>query len=832
MEEIKQVETFEVYLKQVKQKLKNAGYCNKSVPYSEVETLYETFNDSLTFQDFVTFVLEIKWDTYCNAKYLKHDVTVLMTRDCLNNEEIDHLVIRLIQDGYAMNQIDLEKLLYLYSVYGDGLTMKTFAIRVLKLTPGMYRKCRSGSRVWILQNVGDIPSIQEQMKQDGYENFLIQDIGVLELLYQTYGKEFTKKAFFHDVLNITSEQIKKLKRSHTAIPLFQKEDVADIESKLEEYGYKEAMIDYQEFQSLYQLFQHAFLDEFDFAHRGLHLSREDYRRLCSRGGRVTVLKPKKTYPALSELWNILIQENYLEKSISYSIFLKLFQRFGPMLSQEITEVEFATIVLQISKTSFYAMKSGKNAVILKDLTARVIEAIRLKLKASGYGGTKITYSVLKDLHQRYAPFLSERQFAIRVLLLTSDNYDSARRGNRVTILLLRYRLTLEEANQCKNMIQEMGFFNQAIDCKTCDDLYEMLGQSTTRTIFFSDVLEHYYPYDRKNPHMILNQYSNVSEDIKNKLRMLFHSMGLYYHKLSPQKIDDLYLQYGKRFTFSTFLSDILGTNLHRYNEALKYHYSLSVSNSYMKSNMERIYRLYFKEARYYTQEELIYLCQMHHVDLKDFIFYYLLSPSVRKAELYLRDYMAILQSYGKLWFGSGKLSSSVFTKNYDMILSKAKIIVSNLRKKYPMAYSCGEEAIDDIQGALLYLLESGQELEKNFMVYQNPLWERYCYGILRKYIEFCIVKRIRLLKKSSGVSLDTLDDLSNPYDVLFHDSDSVSLMEMLTKELNSGNDFWESIQKVSFYFKVSEDQILSLIDNLMKEYHISKDLSLQKKLSF
>ena len=176
MEEIKQVETFEVYLKQVKQKLKNAGYCNKSVPYSEVETLYETFNDSLTFQDFVTFVLEIKWDTYCNAKYLKHDVTVLMTRDCLNNEEIDHLVIRLIQDGYAMNQIDLEKLLYLYSVYGDGLTMKTFAIRVLKLTPGMYRKCRSGSRVWILQNVGDIPSIQEQMKQDGYENFLIQDI--------------------------------------------------------------------------------------------------------------------------------------------------------------------------------------------------------------------------------------------------------------------------------------------------------------------------------------------------------------------------------------------------------------------------------------------------------------------------------------------------------------------------------------------------------------------------------------------------------------------------------------------------------------------------------
>ena len=78
----------------------------------------------------------------------------------------------------------------------------------------------------------------------------------------------------------------------------------------------------------------------------------------------------------------------------------------------------------------------------------------------------------------------------------------------------------------------------------------------------------------------------------------------------------------------------------------------------------------------------------------------------------------------------------------------------------------------------------------------------------------------------------TLDDLSNPYDVLFHDSDSISLMEMLTKELNSGNDFWESIQKVSFYFKVSEDQILSLIDNLMKEYHISKDLSLQKKLSF
>lgn len=154
MEEIKQVETFEVYLKQVKQKLKNAEYCNKSVPYSEVETLYETFNDCLTFQDFVIFALEIKWETYCNAKYLKHDVTVLMIRDRLSNEEIDCLMSRLIQDGYAMNQIDLKQLEHLYSVYGDGLTMKTFAIRVLKLTPGMYRKCRSGSKVWILQNVG------------------------------------------------------------------------------------------------------------------------------------------------------------------------------------------------------------------------------------------------------------------------------------------------------------------------------------------------------------------------------------------------------------------------------------------------------------------------------------------------------------------------------------------------------------------------------------------------------------------------------------------------------------------------------------------------------
>lgn len=832
MEKSIQVVTFEAYLYQTKQKLKEAGYRNKSIPYYEVETLYKLFNDSLTFEDFVVCVLEIKWDTYCNAKYLKHDVVVLMDRDRLGNEEINQLVCRLIQLGYAMKKIGFDELLQLHSTYGDGLTLKTFAIRVLKLTPRMYQKCRSGSSVWILQNVGDIPSIQAQMKQDGFENFLIEEFSTLEDLYQFYGKEFTQKAFFRDVLNITDDQIKKLKRSHTAIPIFQKEEIESVVTQLEEYGYEEASIDYQEFCSLYQIFKMDFLNELDFAHRGLRLTREEYSRLRRRGYRVKVLKMKKRYSMIAQVWKILIAEHYLEKSISYLEFLELFARFGPMLSQDITELEFATIALQIGESSFYTMQGGKNAIILKELTKREIETIQLRLISYGYAGAKISYAILQNLHQRFAPFLSERQFAIRVLLLSSDNYRSAKRGYRVTILASQFRLSVEEVENCRKAIQEMGFANQSLDSDTCEKLYSTMGLGTNRTIFFCDVLENYYSHDSKNSHKVLPSRDVLMNDEKNQIRSLLHSQGIYYRKLTPNQVDALFLKYGSGLSFQSFLEEILGTSLHRYNEALKHQRFLCITNPILEAKMKRIYELSFKEARYYSQKELYYICQIHQVDLKDLIYYYFLKSTYRKNEVYLNDYLKILQTYGQLWFGKGKLDSSIFAKYYEVILIKSKIAVREFQNRFPSAYSCGVDASDDVQNALLVLLENGQDLEKNFIVYQNPLWERYCYGILKKNIERRVFDRIRAFKKNSSIPIDNLGT-SFDFDAnIIDDYNSVSLIEMLTEEINGGSNVLQAIDNVSSYFQLSKQEIYSVIDEIIKKNPISKDVALSRLKNF
>lgn len=809
------VENFDSIIYRIKEKLKSLGYRNKLIPYFEVDKLYELYHDGLTLKDFVQLVLEIKWDTYCNAKYLKHDVTVLMDRDRLNNEEIEQLILRLRNDGYAMKKINFSMLEHLFLVYGEGLTLKTFAIRVLKLTPGMYSKCRYGSEVRILQNVGDISLIQQQLKQDGYQNFLIEEYDVLESIYRDYGQEFTQKIFFKDVLNITIEQIKKLKRSHTPIPLFQEKNIEFVILQLKEKGYEGKLIDFNEFNQLYVLFQSYFLNDVDFAKRGLRLSKEEYNRL-KKGERVTVLKPKKDYCNLSLVWQILKKENYLEKSISYGEFLELYKRFSNMLSEDISEIQFATIVLQISSSSFYTMKSGKKAIILKELTEKEIERLQNVLISLGYAGMKISYVILQKLHQKYAPFLSERQFSIRVLLLTADNYRSCKLGYQVTILFSKYRLSSEEIDLCKSSLKEMGYKNQSIDSNTREELYKNLGKGSNKTIFFSDVLENYYPYDKKNSHRILTSNGVVSEDIKNKIRALLESQNIYNHKISPSFINSLFDEYGRGLSFSAFLEEILGTSMYRYNEALKNQYLLIVKNPIKNAIMKRIYNKSFLENRYYSKQEILQVCKRNQVSLQDLIYYYFLQTYSNNNEQYLNDYMQILQLQNQLWFGHGKVNSSFFEQNYDVILSKAKIALSCIKKSFPGAYSCNEDSFDDIQNALIFLFENGQELEKNFWIYQNPLWERYCYGLLKKFLRYCALERIRKLKKNSLYSIDVLADQKNPYDTLFDNlDDSNDVITMLSEELLKGNKMEDSCERVATYFQISSQEVYFLVNEIL-----------------
>ena len=81
-----------------------------------------------------------------------------------------------------MNKVNYDQFSELYIEYGTGLTEKTFAIKVLDLSYGNYRRLKSvkDAIVIILKNVGNVQEIKSKMLEDGYENCVLRFYKFLE----------------------------------------------------------------------------------------------------------------------------------------------------------------------------------------------------------------------------------------------------------------------------------------------------------------------------------------------------------------------------------------------------------------------------------------------------------------------------------------------------------------------------------------------------------------------------------------------------------------------------------------------------------------------------
>ena len=61
---------------------------------------------------------------------------------------------------------------------------------------------------------------------------------------------------------------------------------------------------------------------------------------------------------------------------------------------------------------------------------------------------------------------------------------------------------------------------------------------------------------------------------------------------------------------------------------------------------------------------------------------------------------------------------------------------------YPNAYQSNQDQNEDFQDLLLFFIENGSEVEYNFMVYNNPDWERYFFGKLKRRMIINALQRI------------------------------------------------------------------------------------------
>lgn len=268
-------------------------------------------------------------------------------------------------------------------------------------------------------------------------------------MHKVYGSQIEEKEFAQDILEISSRHYQHMRYDgNNAIILksliveILPEEVERIKQKLISLGYEESQIDYKELQKLHQMYANQ-MSESKFAQDVLGMNYVTYIGLKNTKTRIsTILKKTKKSNVSKEEIDIVrlqLQElGYAGKAISYSELQNLHQTYG----NSMTEKEFAKEVLELTDSAYYNVKYSKwNAIILKSLVVTVtneeVEETKEKLKLQGYENRLIDYMQIQELHQMYGKQMKEREFAQRVLGISSEHYGEVKAGRKKKARILK-----------------------------------------------------------------------------------------------------------------------------------------------------------------------------------------------------------------------------------------------------------------------------------------------------------------------------------------------------------------------------------------------------------
>ena len=419
------------------------GYGNKLIDYNEFLRLYEPYKEKFKEKEFA-HILGISYE---NWQYIKNKggKTTILKKELSKDEkkELEQLKQFVVSDirkrGYTNKKIDYNEFLRLYESYKEKFSESEFAnILGISYENWIYLENKGGKTTILKKELSEDKKKElEQLKQfiisdlrkRGYTNKKI-DYNEFLRLYEPYKEKF-KESEFASVLGISYSSWRYIKYNKTRTIILKQEKSTYENKKLEELkkfivsdliqkGYSNKSIDYKEFFKLYEPYRKK-LKENEFA-SVLGISYSSYKAIKYNGKRAIILKKEKTADEKKELEELkkfivsdLIQKGYMNKSIEYKEFLRLYEPYRDKLK----ESEFAS-VLGISYSSWQDIKSkGKKAIILKreksEDEKKELEELKKfivsDLIKKGYANKLIDYKEFLRLYELYKEKFSESEFA-------------------------------------------------------------------------------------------------------------------------------------------------------------------------------------------------------------------------------------------------------------------------------------------------------------------------------------------------------------------------------------------------------------------------------------
>lgn len=187
--------------------LRENGYSNKTVDYSQFLSLYEKYKELMGEQEFA-YMLGLNYDKFRNLR-TKGTKTVILIQKA--SEELrNEIKISLGTQGYINKMIDYSEFLKLYEKYKKIITEKEFA-DIIEITYARYRDIKNrGGKTKVLETKIDESEIREEINNE-YGSILINYTKFLEM-YKKYESRINNEVEFARIIGLTRGMYNYIKR--------------------------------------------------------------------------------------------------------------------------------------------------------------------------------------------------------------------------------------------------------------------------------------------------------------------------------------------------------------------------------------------------------------------------------------------------------------------------------------------------------------------------------------------------------------------------------------------------------------------------------------------
>jgi len=504
--------------------------------YDELVEIYNKAQSKLSLVHFAEKILDVAQQTVSRTSIVKTRKTTILSKtnsDYFNLQKCDEVLkstlkeiekrkmeISDLKDIIAkdrnlhmsdeINKNDFEEI---YQIYGEGFTKEEFASSILGVGSTKIKSLLNDKTKDVKIWKEEIPTL-DYLLRIREETILEEKLHINEKINYERFKEIYKRHsgilnevdFALEVLDIERARYNELKKGKSESGVISsieapEEFYVQTKQKIKnnENVYKGKFVTYEEFQMLHEKYGFI-INDLEFGEKVLEMDQDAIMSLRSGRNKIAmILKNKgneKNSEEIKKLRQLVIRENklHIKDSIRGSKFKILYEKYGFGMSPK----DFAFEILDIKDNNLNLIlrdeNRGTQILTNEKVSSEEIKSLRKRLFRIGEHckGDRIDYKEFLRLYNLYGGILSEKQFANKILFISSDKLVDIRNDleGRAEIFCRAKFSDAYIANLKAKVVKEnLLFYNQSVTLAFLNKLYKSAHTIMSKRVFAKEILE-------------------------------------------------------------------------------------------------------------------------------------------------------------------------------------------------------------------------------------------------------------------------------------------------------------------------------------------------------